>query len=94
MADLNEPKKETVRITLPPRPSKTPGVGGDSRETVRIKLPARPPSISFPARPGAPITILPKLDTSVIDSIPQSLCWALLALSAIVFIVQFLIYFS
>src|ERR1700681_656378 len=52
MADLNEPKKETVRVTLPPRPAKTPG-GGDSRDTVRIKLPVRPPSSSFPARPEA-----------------------------------------
>jgi Wiskott-Aldrich syndrome protein len=51
MADAKEPKKETVRITLPPRPNE--GGGGAApapkRDTVRINLPARPPTISAPA---------------------------------------------
>ncbi len=36
----DSPKKETVRITLPPKPSDTPTV---KRETVRINVPGRPP---------------------------------------------------
>jgi hypothetical protein len=52
MADSKEPKKETVRITLPPRPgAPASGEGAPTaRETVRINLPARPPAA--PARPG------------------------------------------
>ena len=52
MADSQEPKKETVRITLPPRPtapateSQSPG-----RDTVRINMPARPPGNGL--APGA-----------------------------------------
>jgi hypothetical protein len=54
------------------------------------------PLIPAPPSPPqrAPITVLPKVDTAIIDSIPQPLCWALLALSAIVFIVQLWTYFS
>jgi hypothetical protein len=51
MADPKEPKKETVRITLPPR-SNAEGNGGapaPKRDTVRINLPARPPTVSAPA---------------------------------------------
>ncbi len=44
MADPNEPRKETVRIALPPQPPAVPGVSKESRETVRINLPPRPPS--------------------------------------------------
>lgn len=48
MADSKEPKKETVRITLPPRG--TPQGNAEGRDTVRINLPARPPS-SAPLTP-------------------------------------------
>ena len=44
MAETNEPKKETVRIKLPP--SQSAGAGnsnGSQRETVRINLPSRAP---------------------------------------------------
>lgn len=41
MADLNEPKKETVRITLPPRTPTKPA--SEKKDTVRINLPTRPP---------------------------------------------------
>lgn len=53
MAESQEPKKETVRITLPPRPA-NPAAGGQSpgRDTVRINMPARPPGNGAP--PGAP----------------------------------------
>jgi hypothetical protein len=42
MADSNEPKKETVRITVSPPPSSPPPGPAESRETVRIHLPTRP----------------------------------------------------
>ena len=53
MADSNEPKKETVRIAVPPLPAKPPGAGSESRDTMRINLPAHPPSTVPPpaARP-------------------------------------------
>ena len=50
MADQREPKKETVRISLPPPPGTKPP-GAERRETVRINLPARPPS-QGPFRPS------------------------------------------
>jgi hypothetical protein len=58
MADLNEPKKETVRITLPPRAVSKPHAAGSQKETVRINLPNRSlggplprPASSTPVRP-------------------------------------------
>ena len=52
MADQKEPKKETVRITLPPRAAgQPPASTAGGRDTVRINLPARPPSPSLPLRP-------------------------------------------
>jgi hypothetical protein len=55
MPDSPEPKKETVRITLPPRPGgPTAAPNAPGRETVRINMPVRPPSNGAPAppRPG------------------------------------------
>ncbi|MFL6527207.1 MAG: hypothetical protein ACJ8IQ_03830 [Chthoniobacterales bacterium] len=54
MADQREPKKETVRISLPPPPGSKPP-GAERRETVRINLPARPPS-QGPFRPSTDTT--------------------------------------
>jgi hypothetical protein len=47
MADLNEPKKETVRISLPPQSTPPSPLAGE-KEPARIILPNRPP-----ARPAA-----------------------------------------
>jgi hypothetical protein len=49
MANSNEPKKQTVRITASPPSSPAPGAA-ESRETVRIHLPTRLP----PNPPSAP----------------------------------------
>ncbi len=66
----DEPKKETVRISLPPR-SGASGAAEGKRETVRITLPPKPglgsssvPSVStpLPPRPQAPATT--KIPTS------------------------------
>ena len=56
MTDPNEPKKETVRIELPPPPvAKPPDPNAKSRETVRIQLPHRPSSDKPPfGTPGEP----------------------------------------
>jgi hypothetical protein len=59
---MAEPKKETVRIALPPTPETTldPQSGGAKRDTARILLPSRtpaipprrlPPTINQPATP-------------------------------------------
>lgn len=53
MADQKEPKKETVRITLPPRPAGQPAPPATGRDTVRINLPARPPATGILPRPPA-----------------------------------------
>src|SRR6266581_8029632 len=59
MSNLNEPKKETVRITPLPPPTGTPAKKAET-ETVRINLPSRPPPLGSvdaskvePARPKA-----------------------------------------
>ena len=82
MADSNEPKKETVRITVTPqpdrrRPRRRPG------DTVRIHSPARPPGsqtgpIESPGRSAAaampaPITppASPKKETARITVLPD-----------------------
>ncbi len=44
MADSNEPKKETVRITVTPQPDSPASAPTPSRDTVRIHLPTRPPA--------------------------------------------------
>jgi hypothetical protein len=49
MADYPEPKKETVRIALPPKPQPP---GAESRDTARIHLPARPPAPRPPSSPA------------------------------------------
>lgn len=54
MADQPEPKKETVRITLPPRPAGQPAPPSSTgRDTVRINMPARPPANGTVPRPPA-----------------------------------------
>ena len=56
MAEANEPKKETVRITLPPRREDAVAPQGD--DTVQINLPARPPT-SEPPPTSTPLSSKP-----------------------------------
>jgi hypothetical protein len=44
MADSNEPKKETVRITVSPQSGSPAPSASEARDTVRIHLPTRPPA--------------------------------------------------
>jgi hypothetical protein len=85
MTDLNEPKKETVRITVSPQPSSPPSPPAESRDTVRIhlptRLPANPPSApvnsTSPARaaaaamPAPMTTHAPKKETARITVLPD-----------------------
>ena len=60
MADSKEPRKETVRITLPPRAQKPVATSGPSpRDTVRIHLPARPPGNGTAASTDRPTPVTP-----------------------------------
>src|SRR5438270_12676763 len=85
MADSNEPKKETVRITVSPQAG-SPPVAAPSRDTVRIHLPTRPPPNSptgpidspSPARTAAaampapmPTPASPKKETARITVLPD-----------------------
>ncbi len=56
MAEANEPKKETVRITLPPR--RGDAAAPEEDDTVRINLPSRPPT-SEPPPTAAPLVPKP-----------------------------------
>jgi len=152
MADSNEPKKETVRITVSPQPDPAEAASAESRETVRIHLPTRAPASPPPSAPIAPVsparaaaaaipapmtTPAPKKETARIavlpdsrtkpavemkktqplidlpsvempatrvivapeprpriDAIPMPLCWALLAASAAILILQIWNYLS
>ncbi len=64
MANLAGPKKETVRITLPPEPTAAPAEApSEKRDTVRINLPACPPvspSTSPPESVPKPSTPAPR----------------------------------
>src|SRR5438874_1805226 len=85
MADSNEPKKETVHITVSSRPSSPPSQPAQSRPTVRIYLPTRPPAnpppvagdSSYPARVAgaamaAPMaTPAPKKETARMAVLPD-----------------------
>jgi hypothetical protein len=86
MADSNEPKKETVRITVSPPPSSPAAGPAESRETVRIHLPTRPPANTpsaaaadspsptraAPAAMPAPITTpAPRKETARITVLPD-----------------------
>ena len=59
---MAEPKKETVRIALPPRPDKTPP-SPSSRDTARIVLPSRTPVAPLRRLPPK-ITPLPSADSA------------------------------
>src|SRR5438105_8202794 len=56
MAEASEPKKETVRITLPPR--RGDAAAPEEDDTVRIDLPSRPPT-SEPPPTTAPLVPKP-----------------------------------
>lgn len=60
---MAEPKKETVRIALPPRPNQTSSLPAEKRDTARIVLPSRTPVVP-PRRLPPTITPLPSADST------------------------------
>ena len=81
------PKKETARISMMPEPRPAPPTVKMSKTQPLITAPD-------PGRETAPILIEPPDSTEVMESIPISLCWALVGVSALLFIIQLWTYFS
>ena len=69
MADSNEPKKETVRISVSPQPAAPAAATG--RETVRIHLPSRPPT-NQPAAPTESPTASGSVAAAAAAAMPSS----------------------
>jgi hypothetical protein len=82
MAEL----KENIRRTLPQSPETTPSLqdNGARLDLARIPLPARTPSLS-PPQPPLAIALPP---SNGFDSIPRSVYWGLLGISALIFLIQ------
>ena len=75
------PKKETARISVLPRP--TPATAPTVNMTKTQPLLVHPPTGVQPA----PVIITSK-PLAPLDSIPRPLCWALLGVSAVIFLIQ------
>ena len=66
---MAEPKKETVRIVLPPRPEHAGAIpSAEKRDTARIVLPSRTPPVTPIRRPPADITSLAAPESAPIPS--------------------------
>ncbi len=81
------PKKETARIAImPERKSATP----------TVKMSKTQPLITAPesTRETAPIFIEPENLTHVVETAPGPMCWTLVGVSAVVFIIQLWTYLS
>jgi hypothetical protein len=75
------PKKETARIAVLPRPTPT--------STPAINMTKTQPLLIHPVgtTPVAPVVITSK-PIAPRDAIPRSLAWGLLAISAVIFLIQ------
>ena len=75
------PKKETARISILPRPVATPAPA--------INMTKTQPLLVHPstAAPAAPVIITSK-PLAPLDAIPRPLCWAVLGISALIFLIQ------
>ena len=84
---MAEPKKEIGEISPPP-PLAQPDV--PKNETARISIFPRPsPTIAPPinAAPPAPVLIASR-PVVPLDAILRPLCWAVLGISALIFLIQ------
>jgi len=81
------PKTETARITLPPEPPKPP-----------VKMTKTQPLVAAPAAPRVPLTtpviIAPARTELIVEAIPLSLCWGLVAISAATLLIAIWTYIS
>jgi hypothetical protein len=75
------PKKETARISVLPRP--TPSTAPAVNMTKTQPLLIHPAG----AIPVAPVVITSK-PVAPVDAIPRSLAWGLVAISAVIFLIQ------
>jgi hypothetical protein len=76
-----EPNKETARISILPRPLPAPAPAIDLTKTQPLLV--RPAG----SGPAAPVIITTK-PLPRVDAIPRSLCWGLLAISTVIFLIQ------
>jgi hypothetical protein len=83
---MAEPKKEIVEISLPLRPAQP-----DARknETARISLLPRRPRVApaINATQPAPVIRTPQ-PVAPIDTILRPLCWTMLGISVLIFLIQ------
>ena len=75
------PKKETARITILPKPAPSAAPAINMTKTQPLLM--QPP----PGRQPAPVIITSK-PLAPLDTIPRALCWALLGISAAIFLIQ------
>jgi hypothetical protein len=85
---VSAPKKETSRINLvPEQPAKAVRMSKTQPLVTVTATPVMPPS--------APVRVAPAAEpVSVISSIPTSLCWALVLISAAILIIEIWTYIS
>ena len=81
------PKKETARIAIMPEPRTAAPTVKMSKTQPLITAPE-------PTRQIPPIAVEPEETHEMIESIPVPLCWALLGVSALLFIIQLWTYLS
>jgi len=76
------PKKETARISILPKPAATPAPAINMTKTQPLLV--HPPATGVQA---APVIITSK-PLAPLDTIPRPLCWAVLGISALIFLIQ------
>jgi hypothetical protein len=83
---MAEPKKDIVGISLPPRPEQA---DAPKNETARISILPRTATIApaIKATQPAPVSTTPQ-PVAPIDTIPRPLCWTMLGISAVIFLIQ------
>lgn len=94
MTDFSEPKKATARTTEPSQqnaaPSAMPAPPPDKKETARITL-----LPNSPAKSEVEASVAPTARRQLsVNQVPMPLCWALVAISAMVLILQIWNYLS
>ncbi|MFN2622855.1 MAG: hypothetical protein ABR611_08430 [Chthoniobacterales bacterium] len=75
------PKKETARISILPKPAATPAPAINMTKTQPLLV--HPPA----GIQAAPVIITSK-PLAPLDAIPRPLCWAVLGISALIFLIQ------
>jgi hypothetical protein len=79
---IHGPKKETARISILPKPAATPAPAINMTKTQPLLV--HPPAAAVQA---APVIITSK-PLAPLDSIPRPLCWAVLGISTLIFLIQ------